>query len=159
MRYVKLQNEVGLVLLVVAMLLVLSGCASSGGSSDTPPPMDNLPVLSNFVGEYRDIELPTDMKYDHKKSMVVRTDSFTGGVFYFSGKVQRDSLKNYIISSMQKNKWKRAGEVSYDSVLLAFTKPNKSCTVVLEEGFGGSLGLTYAAIYVAEDVKSGSSGN
>ncbi len=155
MQYIK--KNAGLFLLV-AFMLVLNGCASMGSSSDSPPPMENLPPLSNFVGEYRDIELPIDMKYNHKKSMVVRTDSFTGGVFYFSGKVERDSLKNFILASMQKNKWKRAGEVSYDSVLLAFTKPNKSCTVVLEEGFGGSLGSTYAAIYVAEDVSAGSGG-
>jgi hypothetical protein len=152
MRYTKLQNKVKFFLLA-ASLLLLSSCASS---SDTQPPMENLPPLSNFVGEYRDIELPVDMKYDHKKSMVVRTDSFTGGVVYFSGKVQRESLKNYILSSMQKNNWKRAGEVSYDSVLIAFTKPNKSCTVVLEEGFGGSYGSTYATIYIAEDVAASS---
>lgn len=154
---VKSLREMSLVALVVTLLLGLGGCSSMSGSSDgAAPPMENLPTLSNFVGEYRDIELPVDMKYDHKKSMVVRTDSFTGGVFYFSGRLQRDSLKNFIVSAMQKNKWKRAGEVSYDSVLLAFTKPHKSCTVVLEEGFGGSLGLTYAAVYVAEDVTGGS---
>ncbi len=155
MRSMKSQN-VGLFLLIVTMVLLLSGCA--GSNNNPPPPMENLPTLSNFVGDYRDIELPMDMKFDHKKSMVVRTDSFTGGVFYFSGKIQRDSLKSFIVSSMQKNKWKRAGEVSSESVLLAFTKPNKSCTVVLEEGFGGSLGSTYAAVYVAEDVAAASSG-
>ena len=155
MRYTKSQNKVAFFLLVVSMLLV-SSCAPMGSSSDTPPPMENLPALSNFVGEYRDIELPVDMKYDHKKSMVVRTDSFTGGLLFFSGKAQRESLKNFIISSMQKNNWKKAGEVSYESVLIAFTKPNKSCTVVLEEGFGGSFGLTYATIYIAEDVAAGS---
>lgn len=152
MQHMKSHNKVVCFLLVASILMFIGGCAPMGSSSDTPPPMENLPTLSNYVGEYRDIELPTDMKYDHNKSLVVRTDSFTGGVFYFSGKIQRDSLRNFIVSAMQKNKWKRAGEVSYDSVLLAFTKPNKSCTVVLEEGFGGSFGSTYAAIYVAEDV-------
>jgi hypothetical protein len=153
MRCTKSRNKVNFFLLVASMLLV-SSCAPMGmsGNSDTPPPMENLPALSNFVGEYRDIELPVDMKYNQNKSMVVRTDSFSGGVLYYSGKVQRESLKNFILSSMQKNNWKRAGEVSYESVLMAFTKPNKSCTVVLEEGFGGSFGSTYATIYIAEDV-------
>ncbi len=157
MRNMKLQNQAVFFLFVVSVLL-LSGCAPMGSSSDTPPPMDNLPPLSNFVGEYRDIELPIDMKYDYKKSMVVRTDSFTGGVFYYSGRVERNSLKNFILSSMQKNQWKRAGEVASDSILLAFTKPHKSCTIVLDEGFGGSLGYTYVSIYVAEDVAAGSGG-
>lgn len=158
MRYMKSQNEVGLFLLGVAMLLLVSACAPIGSSGSAAPPMENLPPLSNFVGEYRDIELPIDMKYDHKKSMVVRTDSFTGGVLYFRGKVERSSLKLFILSSMQKNKWKRAGEVSSESTLLAFTKPNKSCTVVIEEGLGGSLGYTYVAMYVAEDVSAVSGG-
>jgi len=157
MRYTKSQNKAGLLLLVLTMLM-MSGCAPMGAGGNTPPPMENLPPLSNFVGEYRDIELPVDMKYDHKKSMIVRTDSFTGGVLYYSGRVQRDSLKSFIVSSMLKNSWKRAGEVSSESVLLAFTKPNKSCTIVLDEGFGGSLGLTHVAIYVAEDVAAGSRG-
>jgi hypothetical protein len=147
----KSQIKTGLFLLVVLMSSFLSGCASNSGG----PPMENLPPLSNFVGDYRDIEIHSDMKYDNKKSMIVRTESFTGGVFYFKGKVQRDSLKSFILSSMQKNKWKRAGEVSYDNVLLAFTKPNKTCTVVLEEGFGGSYGYTYASIYVAEEIRGG----
>ncbi len=159
MGFSKLSGKSFFFVLLVCALPLFSACSPMGSSSDgAAPPMANLPTLSNFVGEYRDIELPTDMKYDHKKSMIVRTESFTGGVFYFSGKLQRDSLKSYIVSAMQKNKWKMAGEVSYDSVLLAFTKPNKSCTVVIEEGFGGSLGSTYAAIYVAEDVKGGGGG-
>ncbi len=158
MRYMKSQKEVGLFLLVGIILLLMSGCAPVGSGGNTAPPMENLPPLSNFVGEYRDIELPIDMKYNHKKSMVVRTDSFTGGVLYFSGRVERGSLKNFILSSMEKNKWKRAGEVSSESTLLAFTKPNKSCTVVIEEGLGGSLGLTYVAMYVAEDVTASSGG-
>jgi hypothetical protein len=158
MRYMKSQKRAGWFLFVLSLLL-LSGCAPMGNSSDNVPPMENLPALSSFVGEYRDIELPMDMKYNHKKSMVVRTDSFTGGVFYFSGKVQRDSLKSFIVSSMQKNKWKLAGEVSSEDSLLAFTKPNKSCTVIIEEGFGGSLGSTYAAVYVAENPVGGFSGN
>jgi hypothetical protein len=157
MRYLKSQNKAGLLLLAVSMLL-MSGCVPMGAGGSPPPPMENLPPLSNFVGEYRDIELPVDMKYNHKKSMIVRTESFTGGVLYYSGKVQRDSLKTFIVSSMLKNNWKRAGEVSSESVLLAFTKPNKSCTIVLDEGFGGSLGLTHVAIYVAEDVAAGSRG-
>lgn len=158
MRNMKLQKR-GRSILFVLSLLLLSSCAAMNSSSDSAPPMENLPALSSFVGEYRDIELPADMKYNHKKSMVVRTDSFTGGVFYFNGKVQRDSLKSFIVSSMQKNKWKLAGEVTSENSMLAFTKPNKSCTVIIEEGFGGSFGSTYAAVYVSENPAAGFSGN
>ncbi len=158
MRHPKIHLTASCVLLLSSMLL-FNGCTSLFDGNESQPPMDNLPTLSSFAGEYRDIELPIEMKYDTKKSMLVRTDSFTGGVLYYSGKVSRDSLKSFILSAMQKNKWKLAGEVSYENVLMAFTKPNKSCTISLEEGFGGSFGYTYATIYVAEDVSKGSMGN
>jgi hypothetical protein len=161
MRCSKALGKLFFFMFLVGSFSMLNACSPMMGSSNegaAAPPLANLPELTSFVGEYRDIEIPVDMKYNHKKSMAVRTESFTGGVFYFSGKLQRDSLKNYIVSSMQKNKWKMAGEVATDSVLIAFTKPNKSCTVVIEEGLGGSFGSTYAAIYVAEDVKGGGAG-
>jgi len=157
MRHSKLHITASFFLLFTTMLFA-NGCTPIWESGDSQPPMENLP-LSNFAGEYRDIELPIEMKYDTKKSMLVRTDSFTGGVLFFSGKVSRDSLKSFILSAMQKNKWKLVGEVSYENVLMAFTKPNKTCTIALEEGFGGSFGYTYAAIYIAEDVSKGSMEN
>lgn len=139
-------------LLLLFFTLFATGCAPFWQSDNSQPPMDNLPTLSHFAGEYRDIELPIEMQFNQKKSMLVRTDSFTGGVLYYSGRVNRDSLRTFILSAMQKNKWKLVGEVSYENILLAFTKPNKTCTISLEEGFGGSFGYTYAAIYVTEDI-------
>jgi hypothetical protein len=96
------------------------------------------------------------MELDAKKSMALRTDSFKGGISVYKGRVQISSLREYIIASMRNNKWKLVGEASYDSVMLAFTKPNKTCMVVLSESAAGSLGKTQANFYVTVDVAASS---
>jgi hypothetical protein len=55
---------------------------------------------------------------------------------------------------MKNNQWKLAGEASYENILLAFVKHNKTCMIKLEEGFGGSLGKTYMELYITFDVSS-----
>ena len=78
----------------------------------------------------------------------MRTDSFQGGIHSNSGRVQINSLRDYIIVSMRNNKWRLVGEASYKNVMLAFKKPNKTCMFVLSE----SLGKTQANLYVTVDV-------
>jgi hypothetical protein len=86
------------------------------------------------------------------KSIAMRTDSFQGGIHSYSGRVQIGSLKDYIVASMRNNKWKLVGEATYKNVMLAFTKPNKTCMVVLSEGVTGGLGKTQADFYVTVDL-------
>lgn len=139
-----------LLLLVVA---VLNSCSGMGGSSkniDTPPVNDSeLAPVTTMVESYGDIELPIEMTLQSKKSMAMRTDSFKGGVHIFTGNVQIASLRDYIVVSMRNNKWKMVGEASYNNVMLAFTKPNKTCMIVLSTS---SLGKTQANLYVTVDV-------
>jgi hypothetical protein len=140
------------------MLLVgfLNGCTSGifGGtdSSVQPPADDGLASVSTMVAGYGDIELPIEMTLSPEKSIALRTDSFQGGIHSYSGRVQIGSLKDYILASMRNNKWKLVGEASYKNVMMAFTKPNKTCMVVLTEGLGGGFGKTEAVFYVTIDV-------
>jgi hypothetical protein len=135
---------------------VLGGCSGKGGQSLEPMGASELAPVATLVESYGDIELPIEMELDAKKSMALRTDSFKGGVSIYRGRVDMASLRDYIIASMRNNKWKLVGEASYDSVMLAFTKPNKTCMVVLEESSAGSLGKTQANYYVTVDVAAAS---
>lgn len=141
-------------LAVVFLLLVVAGCASQ-----SPAPSmgegGNIGPLPSAVTNYDDIELPPEMKLDAKKSLSIKTESFRGGVLLFSGKIEITSLREYMIATMKNNKWRHVGEASYDNVLLAFTKPDKTAMVVLREGFGGSLGNTYLELYITVDVAAG----
>ncbi|MBU0945081.1 MAG: hypothetical protein KJ804_01130 [Proteobacteria bacterium] len=137
--------------LLATSLVVLGGCIP-GVTSNTSAitPVGDLPSITSSVANYNDIELPADMKNDIKKSMSISTDSFRGGIIHYSGRVEINSLKDFIISSMKKNKWKLVGEVSYQNIILAFTKPNRTCMMNLENN--GPLSNTTVTLYVTVDV-------
>lgn len=135
-------------------LLTLGGCSSSPYGSSTSSEMEptEMGPMSSQVGSFEDIELPADMKWISDESMAIRTDSFVGGIFTYSGRVEVSSLKQFIVTTMENRKWKLVGEAQSDNTLLAFTKPSKTCMVVLEEGFGGKYGYTKTTLYVTVDV-------
>ncbi len=136
------------------LFLLLGGCTSSmynSGGENGSSIGDMGPATSN-IANFDDIELPVDLKWNSDKSMAIRTDSFRGGIYNLSGRIDPSSLKEFIIKSMENKKWKLVGEAQYKNVLLAFTKPNKTCMVVLDEGVGGGFGTTNVTLYVTVDV-------
>ena len=144
-------KNVGSFCSLIMLLGLMTGCMSGlKGEPDSsmPLPNDDLAPVATMVESYGDIELPIEMTLLHDKSIAMRTDSFQGGIHSYSGRVHIASLKDYIIVSMRNNKWKLVGEASYKNVMLAFTKPNKTCMFVLSE----SLGKTQANLYVTVDV-------
>lgn len=120
------------VLLVALAMFLLSSCANQAGT--TPDMADSLPPAAINVGSFQDIELPGEMEFLSEDSMSLRNDNFSGGVFYYKGKVDVVSLKEFIGVSMRNNKWKLDGEnvMKKDSVL-AFTKPNKTCMYIIKD--------------------------
>ncbi len=145
---------------VPILLFTLCGCIN-GINGSTAMPLDqtgdSYATLSSSVGNFEDIELPSEMKYSHKNSMSIRTDSFRGGIIHYKGRVELHSLKEFIIASMKKNKWKLAGEVSSSHVILAFTKPNKTCMMKIENN--NALSDTTLTMYVTVDVTASRSLN
>lgn len=136
---------------LIVLISLFTGCSKKGEVVE--PVQDNgLAPVTTMVESYGDIELPIEMILIAKRSMAMRTDSFQGGIHIYQGRVQIASLRDYIIASMRNNKWKLVGEASYNSVMLAFTKPNKTCMVVLSGSAAGVLGKTQANYYVTVDV-------
>ncbi len=133
------------------VLVAFTGCASRPATGSA---MEIEPIPST-IANFDDIELPSDMKLNLKKTLAIKTESFRGGILHYSGRVELHSLKDFLIASMKNNQWKHVGEAATENILLAFTKPNKTCMIVLEEGFGGSLGRTYLELYITEDVAAG----
>ena len=144
--------------LALTSLVALTGCAEmglGGGGSDqgrssdpfaSSSSQDNLSYRAN---EFPDVVIPSELSWDREKSMIVRTDSFAGGVLQYSGRVDMASLSDFFTSNMGKNGWKLGGSAKYKNILLAFVKPNKTCTIVLYED--KLLMRTLVSIYVAED--------
>lgn len=137
---------------MLLMLNVFSGCSSSRPESTQSVKEEELSPVSTMVESYGDIELPIEMVLDPAQSMAMRTDSFQGGIHVYRGRVQIGSLRDYIIASMRNHKWKLVGEASYKNAMLAFTKPNRTCMVVLSEDAISYLGKTQANLYVTVDL-------
>ncbi len=146
--------------LIAVLLFAFTGCIPGNTNTSTLPAEDsleNLPPVSSTVGNYEDIEIPADMTYSTKNSMSIRTESFRGGIIHYSGRIEMYSLKEFIIASMKKNKWKLAGEVSSQNVILAFTKPSKTCMMKIENN--GAMSDTTLTMYVTVDVAAATSLN
>ncbi len=148
-----------IILVGLVAVFSLSGCtgnktvvASAPGESP-----DSLPPVPGFAGDIHDIVLPTELEWDRKSSMGIKTESFRGGVYVYEGKVAVMSLKDYMVQSMQDNKWKQVGETSSKDIMLAFVKPNKTCMMVISEG--GPLSKTKLTFYVTIDETAATSLN
>lgn len=147
-------------------LVALSGCAELGLGGSTDQGVSSDPFASSAASsaeqpyranEFPDILIPSEFSWDREKSMLVRTDSFAGGVLQYTGRVDISSAADFFSNNMPRNGWKLAGSTRYKKVLLAFTKPNKTCTIVLSED--KLLMRTEVAIYVTEDTSAGGSGS
>ncbi len=142
-------NKSRLLFLLFAMFFIfaLNGCASQPVA--VPQQSEPLQPISNIVGTFDDIELPPEMKYSPAKSLSLRNSSFKGGVYVYNGRVDVSSLKEYILVSMQNNRWKFNGEnnVKKDTVL-AYTKPNKTCLFIISNKILG----TKITLVISENV-------
>lgn len=142
-----------LVMLLVLPLLV-GGCSGIGnwGSGSRQAPEEQAPPPPYHPVEFRDIMIPSELDFERDKSMVVKTESFAGGVLQYSGRVEVNSLADFFTTTMPRHDWKLAGSVKHKDVLLAFTKPNKTATVMIHEGEMGRRATV--RIYVTEDTSA-----
>lgn len=146
-----------LAIMLATALLFVGGCATGPMGQTAVEPGDNaLPPVSGFADDIQDIVLPTDLEWNREKSTSIKTESFRGGVWLYTGKVEVISLKDFLSSSMQDNKWKLVGEVTSKDVMLAFVKPNKTCMMVITDE---KLGKTSLTLYVTIDKTAAASLN
>ena len=135
-------------LLMSFLLLAVSGCANTMGKSEISSDDSALPPVSGFADDIQDIVLPTDLEWKRDKSMAIKTESFRGGIWYYTGRVEVVSLKDFMTNAMRDNKWKLVGEATSRDVMLAFVKPNKTCMMVIADEPFGKTSLT---LYVTID--------
>ncbi len=149
----------GSIFVVLAVMFNLSACISGNNNTAALQSVDPaaIAIMGSTIGNYEDIEIPVDMKYINKNSMSIRTDSFRGGIIHYKGRIEANSLKEYIVTSMKKNKWKLAGEVSSQDIILAFTKPHRTCMIQIKPN--SSMSDTTLTMYVTVDLAASRSLN
>ncbi len=144
------------IFMMLVALLLISGCANTIGKTQVSSDESALPPVSGFADDIQDIVLPTDMEWKRDKSMTIKTESFRGGIWYYTGRVEVVSLKDFMAGAMKDNKWKLVGEATSKDVMLAFVKPNKTCMMVIADEAFGKTSLT---LYVTIDKTAASSLN
>lgn len=131
----------------LASTLMLTGCSSMRKSRPVDD-VDGLPQVASFADDIKDINVPSELVWDRKSSMSIKTESFRGGIWQYNGRTEILSLKDYLVNSMRDNKWKLVGETTSKDIMLAFTKPSQTCMMVISDGLFGRVSLT---LYISID--------
>lgn len=153
MNWRKKRNFNLIILLTLTVSLFFSGgCAEKGLWSSGDEALDeNVPEnVPYYADDFRDILIPNELQWDREGSMAIKTESFAGGILKFTGRVEVNSLTDFFVNTMAKNKWKLVGSAKYKNILLAFTKPYKTAVVTIFEADLTS--KTTVQIYVADDI-------
>lgn len=144
-------NVTVLLFTLTAITFFLSGCTGSMFSTASMTGSnfgDIPPAVGNVLDDIQDIVVPSEMEWDRKKSMAIKTESFHGGIWHYAGKVDTASLKDYMTRAMEDSSWKLVGEAASGDIMLAFVKPHKTCMMTISEGNFRNTGLT---LYVTID--------
>lgn len=149
-------NPLGrLTLLTCAGLFFLAGCLPLDGSqspSDAGHAAAATAAATTATSEpyspadFRDLLIPGELEWQRDKSVSINTESFTGGILNFSGRVEVNSLTEFFVNAMKKDEWTMIGSVKSENVLLAFIKEKASCMIKIDEG--GTLGKTAVNVYI-----------
>ncbi|MDZ7640888.1 MAG: hypothetical protein U5J62_02505 [Desulfurivibrio sp.] len=142
-RHVKQTGFAHFPLLLLLSLLTLSllagGCTAgngwgSGARDESDPAKKQAPPQPYHISGLEDLRIPSELDFDRENSMVVQTESFAGGVLQFRGRVETNSLSDFFTTTMPRQGWKLAGSVKHKNIMLAFAKPYKTCTIIINEG-------------------------
>ncbi len=133
--------------LVALMVLALVSCTTTSQKrSETTPPSPPKPFYTGT--EFPDIVVPASMKVDQEHSMIVRTQTYIGGVLTIKGRVKVDSLVEFFKNQLAARGWTLTGSIFYKNILLAFNRPNGSCFIYIK----GSTLTTEAQIWASETI-------
>ncbi len=130
--------------------LTLNGCVFGLGGSDegleaAAPEVTSQPF---YHYSYRQILLPFGLELDKKESFFVDTDSFTGGHLRYIGQLEIESLAEFFINTMPKNKWKKVYSSVSGRMLQAYSREGRTCIIkITETNF-----KTYVDIFVSDIV-------
>jgi len=103
-----------------------TGVQGNNGAYKSPKPF--------YTGtEFPDIVVPSSMTIDQDKSMIVRTQSYIGGVLYLKGRVTAKSVVEFFKKQLTSRGWTLTGSIIYRDILMAFNRPKGTCFVYVTE--------------------------
>ena len=153
MKRVRFFMSMQIVLLCLASMMLFTGCASimPGSGLDSDVDVSSLPPVPGFADDIKDIVIPAYMEWQRDESMSIKTESYRGGIWVYTGNVDVLSLKDFMVGSMVDNDWRHVGEAIADDIMLAFVKPGKTSMMVISES---SFAKTTLTMYITIDKAS-----
>jgi hypothetical protein len=86
--------------------------------------------------DFDDIQIPSELKLDAKKSRVFQSPNAISGVLVFNGYVEVNSLINFFKDAMAKDNWQAKGSFKlHPKTVLLFEKKNKRSVFIIEETY------------------------
>ena len=93
-------STVGVIFMVVGVLFMLSGCSAlKSKGTDAPTSSAGQPATAKpktIYYDFGDVLLPSELKIDKADSFVFRTPGLTAGVLSLKGRVEINSLINFL---------------------------------------------------------------
>ena len=118
---------------LLAVFILLSGCTTMSSSSSDDAMNQSITDQPFYAADFKEVLIPGGLKLNRDKSMFITTNSFKGGFLQYNGRLEVSSLTDFFLNSMPKNGWQRTGMAKYKNVLLAFSKPGKTCMITITE--------------------------
>jgi len=136
--------------IIALVLVILLGVAWMGCSTTVKERQQGQPAAGatgeikaeeEGMGKYYldDVRVPSELNYKSGKSFVYETPRFKAGILHFSKwRLDVPSLIDYFTYNMEKNNWKLVNSFRGKESFLNFSKPDKTCTIRIQEKWTGT---------------------
>ena len=127
--------------LILGLVLMTAACATrSSDSSDLTVQDSSEPSAQeyeevNFYYEFKDILVPKELSPADDAKYVFDDERFLAGFRVFKGRVVAEDLFQFFTNNMKRDGWTTRFTFKSERSVLSFQKPNKSCTILIEDGF------------------------
>jgi len=135
--------------LTMAVLVLSSQGCTYFDRVDEENPAAMVPESQPFYPQdFKEVLIPEGLAPDMEESMYAKSDTFKGGILNFQGRIEITSLTQFFENTMPQKGWRLSGSVKSAQSLLIFTKPDKTCMIIIKDS---KLGVnTEVYIYISE---------
>ncbi|MBW1709597.1 MAG: hypothetical protein JRG97_03290 [Deltaproteobacteria bacterium] len=122
--------------LICLMIFLVSGCQSSKGLKYTPKEgeVTQVPVQvsSGSYMDFEDIQIPSGLVLERKKSYLYQTGSVKTGVLSFKTSRSTVEVLDYFKENMPQDNWVPVSVFKFRKNIMLFNKANKNCLIIIE---------------------------
>lgn len=128
------------IFIVVFVLALAAGCSGRAKPGATNTDGSEAMTAGNYEDanlyyDFDDILIPAQLDPVEEDSHRFEDATFKVSVRSYSGRVVVEDLINFFLNNMRKDNWENVATVKSDKSVLLFRKPNKRCTIQIDDAF------------------------